>query len=258
MLLQERELARHNYSFGKVRSAEHGRFTIVPNTERVIQGYLCKPIVYKDTCAVVQPTKNSAIPPDLDIAPTIVDFHHDEKIMVQVHVSNVATRTVSIPTRALLCELQVVSIEDLPAKTPTQDEGQQAMDLMDFNEADVTPEQLRLGKETISQFLDVFSTGEEQDIGHVTTVKHRIDLEDDRPFKQRHRRIPPAMYQEVKEHLQQLFTSGVIRHSFSPWSSNVVLVRKKSGKLRMCVDFRQQPTDHKGLLLGSATHRGDV
>ena len=47
------------------------------------------------------------------------------------------------------------------------------------------------------------------------------------------------MYNEVRNHLQQLLSSGMIRKSKSPWSSNVVLCRKKDGKLRMCVDYRQ-------------------
>ena len=70
-------------------------------------------------------------------------------------------------------------------------------------------------------------------------MKHRIELTDEVPFKQRHRRIPPSMYEEVKNHLHQLLASSVIRKSHSPWASNVVLVRKKDGKLRVCIDFRQ-------------------
>ena len=47
------------------------------------------------------------------------------------------------------------------------------------------------------------------------------------------------MYDEVRDHIHQLLASGIIRQSHSPWASNVVLCRKKDGKLRMCVDFRQ-------------------
>jgi hypothetical protein len=47
-----------------------------------------------------------------------------------------------------------------------------------------------------------------------------------------------AMFDEVKEHIKQLLTAGTIRPSHSPWTSNVVLVKKKNGKLRMCIDYR--------------------
>ena len=43
---------------------------------------------------------------------------------------------------------------------------------------------------------------------------------------------------EVRNHIDQLLSSGIIRKSKSPWASNVVLVRKKNGSLRMCVDYR--------------------
>ena len=68
---------------------------------------------------------------------------------------------------------------------------------------------------------------------------HSINLTNEIPFKQRHRRIPPAMIDEVRAHLEQLAASGIIRESHSPWASNVVLVRKRDGSLRMCVDYRQ-------------------
>ena len=85
---------------------------------------------------------------------------------------------------------------------------------------------------------DIFSTSD-TDIGHSNRVQHKIHLDDNTPFKQRHRRIPPSMIEEVRNHIQQLLAAGIIRRSESPWTSNVVLVRKKSGELRMCVDYRQ-------------------
>ena len=47
------------------------------------------------------------------------------------------------------------------------------------------------------------------------------------------------MYEEVKAHIKELLSANIIRPSHSPFASNIVLVRKKDGKLRMCVDFRQ-------------------
>ena len=72
---------------------------------------------------------------------------------------------------------------------------------------------------------DIFSSGDTE-IGHCTFVKHMINLTDETPFKQRHRRIPPAMIDEVRSHIEQLAAGGIIRPSHSPWASNVVLVRK--------------------------------
>ena len=77
------------------------------------------------------------------------------------------------------------------------------------------------------------------DVGHSTRVRHQINVTNEIPFKKRHRHIPPGMYSQVSEHLQQLLDSGVIRPSRSPWFSKVVLVKKKDRSLRLCIDFRQ-------------------
>ena len=81
--------------------------------------------------------------------------------------------------------------------------------LKSFNlhQTELSKEQILEVHKLLLQFRDVFSEGE-LDTGHTTTVKHRIDLVDETPFKQRHRRIPPAMYDEVREHLRQLQLGG--------------------------------------------------
>ena len=47
------------------------------------------------------------------------------------------------------------------------------------------------------------------------------------------------MIVKVRAHLEQLAASDIIRESHSPWTSNIVLVRKRDGSIRMCVDYRQ-------------------
>ncbi|KAL0153780.1 hypothetical protein M9458_050896, partial [Cirrhinus mrigala] len=56
---------------------------------------------------------------------------------------------------------------------------------------------------------------------------------------QRFRRIPPSEYEVVKAHINQLLETQVIRESCSPYASPIVLVKKKDGSLRMCVDYRR-------------------
>ena len=47
------------------------------------------------------------------------------------------------------------------------------------------------------------------------------------------------MYEEVKAHIQEILDIGAIHPSNSPWVSAVVLVWKKDGKLRFCIDLRR-------------------
>ena len=73
----------------------------------------------------------------------------------------------------------------------------------------------------------------------MTKVKHSIKLKDDTPFREAYRRIPPAMYEEVRSHLQEMLALDAIRVSKSPYCSAIVLIRKKDGTLRFCIDLRK-------------------
>ena len=84
----------------------------------------------------------------------------------------------------------------------------------------------------------VFSK-DDMDMGRTNLVKHHIKLTDPAPFKEAYRRIPPQMYDEVKAHIQEMLDLGAIRPSNSPWASAIVLVRKKDGRLRFCIDLRR-------------------
>ena len=88
------------------------------------------------------------------------------------------------------------------------------------------------------KYHDIFAL-DDLELGKTNMVKHKIILDDPKPFRERYRRIPPHQYQEVKDHLKQMLEIGAIRKSKSPWASAIVLVRKKDGALRFCIDLRK-------------------
>lgn len=69
---------------------------------------------------------------------------------------------------------------------------------------------------------------------------HRIKKErtDIIIFGQKYSRITPRSFQDVSNDLKQRLASVVIRASYSPHSSNVILVCKDDRSLRMCIDWR--------------------
>lgn len=85
---------------------------------------------------------------------------------------------------------------------------------------------------------DVFALSD-LDYGHTTAVKHRIRLSDPTPFKQRLRPIHPSDYEAVRLHLKELQDANVIRESESPFASPIVVVKKKNGDIKLCIDYRK-------------------
>ena len=84
---------------------------------------------------------------------------------------------------------------------------------------------------------DVFSLSE-QDLDRTNLVTHHIDTGNARPIKQQPRRTSPSKHAEVERQVEDLLGRGIVKKSTSPWSSPVVLVTKKDGTQRFCVDYR--------------------
>ena len=70
-------------------------------------------------------------------------------------------------------------------------------------------------------------------------MKHKIKIDDSKPFKECFRCIRPPLLDEVRQHIDEMLEAGAIRPSNSPWCNAVVLVHKKDGGLHFCIDFRK-------------------
>ena len=115
------------------------------------------------------------------------------------------------------------------------------LDKLDLSGLDEWPtEQAEKARGLLKEYHDIFFL-EKQDMGHTKAAEHKIVLKDPDtpPFKEWFCRIPPPQLDEVREHLKLMLDAGVIRPSNSPWCNAVVLVRKKDGSLRFCIDFRK-------------------
>ena len=88
----------------------------------------------------------------------------------------------------------------------------------------------------LTEFHDFFLL-EDGEMGYTEATEHHIEVTDPHPFKERPRNIPEGLLQEVKDHLDHMLDVGAIKPSNPAWSNTVVLVRKDGG-LRFCIDFR--------------------
>ena len=92
-----------------------------------------------------------------------------------------------------------------------------------------------------SLYEDVFVLSGE-DLCCTILAEHRIDTGDHAPIKQYPRRTPFVQRAKIASLISDMEKKGVISPSVSPWASPVVLVPKKDGSTRFCVDFRRLNT----------------
>ena len=106
-----------------------------------------------------------------------------------------------------------------------------------IEEAAVSDAGKRVLKRLITEYSDIFSKNED-DIGKTNILKHHIRTGDAEPVRQRPRRIPLRLREEVERQKNKMLKEGIIEESSSPWCSPIVLATKKDGSFRFCVDLR--------------------
>lgn len=91
--------------------------------------------------------------------------------------------------------------------------------------------------ELLQKYKVCFSTGM-HDLGFTTEAELVIQLKDSEPVVYRPYRMAHSERQHVQNMIGELIKGGIVRESQSPYASPIVLVHKKSGEKRLCVDYR--------------------
>ena len=142
---------------------------------------------------------------------------------------------------AAICQLEAVTLAETGNVGSVADMGSKLFGGLDLSGCGLDGEQVQKVSSMLEEWRHVFAL-RDTELGCTSATSHRIPLTDNTPFKLRHHRIPPALYEEVRQHLKEMQACGAIRPSHSPWASPIVLVRKRDGSLRFCIDFRKLNT----------------
>jgi hypothetical protein len=90
-------------------------------------------------------------------------------------------------------------------------------------------------QEVVKQYEHIFT-----DVpGNANIIEHEVKLTSDEPIRSKPYTIPYNVRESLKKDVRDMIKMGVIRESKSPHASPVVIVRKKDGSNRVCVDFRK-------------------
>lgn len=103
-----------------------------------------------------------------------------------------------------------------------------------------TPSQRKLVLDAMLPYTHLF---DDRNLGAARhgeeVVEHQINTGTHPPIYQHARRQPPALEAAIDAEIAAGKAAGIIKDSCSPWSSPIVMVRKKDGKWRMCIDYRR-------------------
>ncbi|XP_055362214.1 retrovirus-related Pol polyprotein from transposon 412 [Betta splendens] len=208
-----------------------------------------------ETYALVERPATSTLPGGVFVDSSLISLPNQGSQKLAVFLRNEADHDIVLPTNCVIADFNVANaiIENYQAadvngqnvveRFTQQNSKASSVDKESLSETfdfgPTLPDEWK-GRVThkLNGFSDVFAQ-HDLDFGHGSKIQHHIRLKDETPFKQRSRPIHPRDYEAVKKHLQTLLSAGIIGESESPFSSPIVVVRKKDGDVRLCVDYRK-------------------
>ena len=198
------------------------------------------------------------LPPGLMLVPTLVG---GDRSLYHVRVANLTDEDIVLQGRTPVAALHAVdSVDsDITVHVASQTLHVSIQEPVPLTHPDLSAklQNFQGTAQEKQQLLDLFMrypnaiSHDDMDLGYTDRELHSLRTTDDNPTAQTYRSILPRDFHEVKSHIQDLLAKGVVTPSHSPCAAPVVVVRKKDGSIRLCVDYRQQDSQR---CLPIATH----
>ena len=211
---------------------------------------------------VFEPTIDTDVPDDLVVSESLTYLQKGSSCSITVLVQNPTNHDIVIKGRTILGSLKAIStMVPIPCKWSTSENSDNSEEIgsnsdaseckvdmsqpvtqenhddeskqwnPDIDLSHLTKDQQEAVRKVLREECAVFAK-DENDIGNATDLKLKINLSNDTPVKKSYISIPPPLYKEVKEYLENLLVNGWIHRSASSYASPIVCVHKKDGGLR--------------------------
>ena len=216
---------------------------IQPHTEAVIPAKVVN-YTSKNRWGIIEPADVESIPGVL-IGKVLTQLR-EESTVVPVRMVNVTEEKRKVLAGSELAKCETVNFvvcsdfeNGFQESTYSKEMPKHLTELYEGSTKELVDEnQRRKVFDLLCENADVFSS-DSSDLGRTGIVKHRIITGSAKPIKQPPRRLPLAKRDVTCQAIDEMLKHGVIEPSTSTWSSPVVLVAKKNGTLRFCVDYRK-------------------
>ena len=160
----------------------------------------------------------------------------DEAVMI--HKGKVIAVMEPLSDESVKC-LNVSAVERKDQQPPLSDEKQMVLwEIVERCGAQLSEAEQHQLFILLEQYADTFAS-DSLDLGRTQKLRHSINTGTAPPIRQRLRRFPLHKREEVRRLLKDMLSKDIVEPSHSPWASPIVLVTKKNGKTRFCVDYRK-------------------
>lgn len=222
--------------------------TVVPAGQNVVlEGVVSVKGQVAEKWAVMEPPSYSPFPGGLLVASCLLNLPQHPSHKVPVVLKNETEHDIIIPGKSVIADIHALQkvMSDNVVQADCSESSIHAKSTkelcFDFGDSSLPGEWKRRITQKLRAMAGVFAL-HDMDVGQTSKVKHTIKLHDETPFKHKARPIHPNDLEAVRRHLEELLDAGIIRESESSFSSPIVVVRKKNGDIRLCIDYRKLNT----------------
>ena len=145
-----------------------------------------------------------------------------------VPVLNSTNSEIHLYKNTCLCHIKPVKVEIVSCFNEINAKDKSELDKMDINRESLPKEQVILVINIIEEYAEIFVS---ENPGTTNLVEHTIDVGNNAPINQHPYRCSGAPRQIIEEQVLKMLEQKIIRPSRSPWSSPIVLVKKKMVQL---------------------------
>ena len=183
-------------------------------------------------------TTRTGIPKGILVARTLTQVGTSQNIVLEVtNISPTPTKVYKGTTLGTFTPMDDICVVNSVQDDETQPGNTARPPEVDLTETDLSPTQCHELLDLLATFTTLFATPENS-LGKTSVVKHGMQTTG-APIRQPLRRLPESLKLVVEQEVEKMLNQGVVRPSTSPWSSPIVMVRKKDGSWRFCVDYRK-------------------
>ncbi|KAL3862869.1 hypothetical protein ACJMK2_008815 [Sinanodonta woodiana] len=225
---------------------------IVPSNSEILVTELIKGEIVGCEEAVVEPYKSHLAHNGILVAKAVVNPSYG---CIPLRMVNLSRSSIKLYKHscAAICEpvastfhLEVTENDNLVGKvnklttdtTTCPKEPEHLKTLIEESRKTLSEHQQDHLRKLLCKYESVFAKSK-SDLGRTNIVQHKINTGNANPIKQHPRRLPLSKRQAAEDEIDGMLKDGIIEPSKSPWASPIVLVQKKDGSVRFCVDYRR-------------------